>query len=660
MTNKPKKISDLPALSPASLDTTYIVGISGSTTYKISINQLTSSLDTTFATDLVTTALSSSLNSKLSTSSFNSYTASFSASVPNGTISGSSQLTSSFDGRYAITGSANAILYQTASAASTWTFNHFLATPYPVVTVYDNNNNIIIPQSITSNDSSSLTITFSSARTGVAVASKGGYVGSAVGTATTANALSTARLINGTSFDGTQNITIPNLVSGSSQVSLAGTLDYTSLFTGIASATSSLNTKFSTLGGLTGSFATTGSNIFRGNQTITGSLFVSGTILQNDGGLALQDGTILYHSSSTWFIPTSTVSTSGTTATSVGTQFTSGMVGAKLTILRESKIITAFTSNTQVTVDSAYSQNYSSIPSGSWGVYSKAFEIKADSTIGYYDKTGTFVFGKRSDSNVLAQNLLSSTSDSFYLLANSFGINKNFTINWSDDTSGVNTKSIGLRRNNTGSLEIFDGINVDGAVANRRDLILRNITGSNAFFSGSTTITGSLGVSGSQAITGSFYLNGRKQFNVGAFASTITQSGSANVSQSISFNTTDISQGVSIVSNSKITLANTGTYNIQFSAQVDRVSGSGTDVVYIWLTKNGVNVSNSATVVTVSGAAAAAKVVPAWNFVVDANANDYYELIWQSPDANIQIIKFAASGNIPLIPSVILTVTQVA
>jgi hypothetical protein len=450
MTNKSKKISDLPSLSPASLDTTYVVGISGSTTYKISINQLTSSLDSVFATDLAAAALSSS----------------------------------------------NAIMYQTASAASTWTFNHFLATKYPIVNVYDNNDNIIIPQSIVANNSSSLTITFSSPRTGTAVASKGGYVGSAVGNATTANALATGRLINNTLFDGTQNITIPNLVSGSTQISLAGTSDYNSLFAGVASSTASLNVFTSSINIWSSSLATTGSNVFRGNQTITGSLFVSGTILQNGGGLALQDGTILYHSSSTWFIPTSTVSTSGTTATSVGTQFTSGMVGAKLTILRESKIITAFTSNTQVTVDSAYSQNYNSIPSGSWGVFSKAFDIQSDSSIYYYNKTGTVVFGKRSDSNVYAANLLSTSGDSFYLLANSFGINKNFTINWSDDTSGVNTKSIGLRRNNTGSLEIFDGVTVDGAIANRRDLIARDITGSNATFSGSFNITGSLTMSG--------------------------------------------------------------------------------------------------------------------------------------------------------------------
>jgi hypothetical protein len=78
MANSRKKISELPALSVASLDTTFVLGISGSTTYKISINNLTSSLDGAFATDLVTNALSNTLDTKLSTSSFNSYTASIS------------------------------------------------------------------------------------------------------------------------------------------------------------------------------------------------------------------------------------------------------------------------------------------------------------------------------------------------------------------------------------------------------------------------------------------------------------------------------------------------------------------------------------------------------------------------------------------------------
>jgi hypothetical protein len=126
-----------------------------------------------------------------------------------------------------------------------------------------------------------------------------------------------------------------------------------------------------------------------GTSTITGSLNVSGSILQNGGALATQDGTILYHTSA-WFTPTSTISTSGTTATSIGTQFTSAMVGAKLTIGGESRIIATYISTTQVTVATAYSQNYSAIVAGSWGVYSRAFqsyELKGSTE--YYEATYT-------------------------------------------------------------------------------------------------------------------------------------------------------------------------------------------------------------------------------------------------------------------------------
>lgn len=167
-------------------------------------------------------------------------------------------------------------------------------------------------------------------------------------------------------------------------------------------------------------------------------------------------------------------------------------------------------------------------------------------------------------------------------------------------------------------------------------------------------------VTGSVNVSGSIYLNGNKQFNYGAFYDTTTQSGSINVSQSITYNSTDYSQGVSVTSGSRLTISNPGVYNIQFSAQVDRVSGSGTDTIYIWLKKNGTNINNTATAVIVTGGAVASKVVPAWNFIVNASANDYYELAWQATDANIQIVAATASGNIPAIPSIITTVTQVA
>ena len=126
-------------------------------------------------------------------------------------------------------------------------------------------------------------------------------------------------------------------------------------------------------------------------------------------------------------------------------------------------------------------------------------------------------------------------------------------------------------------------------------------------------------------------------------------------------NTDPDSNGVSIVSNSRITFGYSGVYNIQFSAQADRVSGSGTDTIDIWFRKNGVDVTDSNTIVTVSGGAAAAKIVAAWNYMLDLNANDYVELMWRTSDTRLELIADPAgtSPTRPAIPSIIVTAQQV-
>ena len=181
-------------------------------------------------------------------------------------------------------------------------------------------------------------------------------------------------------------------------------------------------------------------------------------------------------------------------------------------------------------------------------------------------------------------------------------------------------------------------------------------SGSNTFVEGTLNVSGSTSFTGSLTIQSgsSFFANGNKQFNVGAFSSLVTQSGSANVSQSMNFGTTDISDGVSIASNSRITLANSGTYNIQFSAQTQATGGA--DNLYIWLKKNGSNVAASAGNVEIANNQ---EVIAAWNYVVDASSNDYFELCWQAGNVGTILLAENASGNIPSIPSIILTVTQV-
>ena len=108
---------------------------------------------------------------------------------------------------------------------------------------------------------------------------------------------------------------------------------------------------------------------------------------------------------------------------------------------------------------------------------------------------------------------------------------------------------------------------------------------------------------------------------------------------------------------SKIFFTNTGLYNIQFSAQLDK-TGGGKDSIFIWPRINGVNVPDSATKVVIQGSTD--EVVAAWNFLLVIEAGDYFELAWQSNDTNLVILAESAASNYPAIPSIILTATWVS
>lgn len=143
----------------------------------------------------------------------------------------------------------------------------------------------------------------------------------------------------------------------------------------------------------------------------------------------------------------------------------------------------------------------------------------------------------------------------------------------------------------------------------------------------------------------------------GVFYSTATQTAAViNTAYPITFNATDITDGVYIgTPTSRVYVDRVGTYNFQFSAQLNKASASGKHV-YIWYRVNGVDAANSAGKVNLSGNDAA--VIAAWNYVLKLNAGDYFELVWSTDDTGCQIIALGASAPVPAIPSVILTVTD--
>ena len=143
----------------------------------------------------------------------------------------------------------------------------------------------------------------------------------------------------------------------------------------------------------------------------------------------------------------------------------------------------------------------------------------------------------------------------------------------------------------------------------------------------------------------------------GSFYDTTTQIPAAiNTAYAMTFNTTDLSFGVTRGSpTSRIFVDRPNIYNVQFSAQVHKTSG-GVGLIYVWLRKNGTNVPDSAGQIRIQGNDG--EILAAWNYVIQLNAGDYIELMWEVDDTSVELLAEAATGIHPSIPSVILTVTD--
>ena len=107
--------------------------------------------------------------------------------------------------------------------------------------------------------------------------------------------------------------------------------------------------------------------------------------------------------------------------------------------------------------------------------------------------------------------------------------------------------------------------------------------------------------------------------------------------------------------NGLITAQNAGLYNFQFSLQLTS-SNSSTQYYWIWYRKNGQDVPNSATKLSISSNSII--LAPSWNFPVHMVIGDTFELMWAADGLNVSITNIPATAFCPACPSVILTVQQ--
>jgi hypothetical protein len=609
---------------------------------------------------------------------------------------------------------------------TTWTFNHDLGTRTPIITVFDTNYNQIIPENIELTSTSSATITFPTAESGFAIASLGGSTGTALSSSYSlySTYASTASYYVETdpvfvAKSGSFATTGSNRFIGNQTItgSTTSTLGFTGSLFGTASwannaLTASYITASNVIGilpvtnGGTGVTSSSGANsvVLRdANQNISVNNINAGTTTQ-----VTTDQTISLSVSSS-FVQVATGTTNNiffnlpnSTTLPIGASYqfnnntTSGYIGVRNYTVSNTlstipaggavQVILISNSSTDGTWDVL---NYT--PKNiSWGTDA----LTATNTAASFSKltvtagvTGS-LFGTASWANnaltasyvrplvqdvIITGSLKVSGSNTLIggtVLSGSINISGSTTLNGSTSFYGTHTLS--------GSNTIIGNTTLSGSFEVSGSTILHNsifiVTGSTYIkgvtaISGSTQITGSLNVVDGDinVVSGSSFTRwGNKLFNYGQFSSTETQSGSADTAYAMKFNTTDFASGVSMVSNgsglTRITVANTGIYNLQFSAQLGNTANSTIDFD-IWFAYTGSNIANSNTQLTISKTpGSVGRLVAAWNFMTPITAGDYLEIIWSctAGTGQLQAVGTQTVPTRPAIPSVIATLTQIA
>jgi len=164
-----------------------------------------------------------------------------------------------------------------------------------------------------------------------------------------------------------------------------------------------------------------------------------------------------------------------------------------------------------------------------------------------------------------------------------------------------------------------------------------------------------------------FGIRGGKFMNnpYGAFQDSTDQvAGNTTTAYPVTFNTTDFSNGVTIASGSRITVADSGIWNLQFSIQFTNTTNASQDVD-IWFRVNGTNAANSNSrfgFAPRKGVGDPFHTIAALNYFLSLNVNDYVEIMWRTSDVGVTIEQYAASSSPtrPAVPSAIATLSFVS
>lgn len=150
----------------------------------------------------------------------------------------------------------------------------------------------------------------------------------------------------------------------------------------------------------------------------------------------------------------------------------------------------------------------------------------------------------------------------------------------------------------------------------------------------------------------------------GSFYDVTDQTGSTSAATAVKFGTVDMNgHGVTVVTDgsalTRITYAEAGTYMIAPNLQFKNSDTSDNDAT-IWLRKDGANVANSATIITIPKASDGGNAFFQIVFYVTVTAGQYLQVMWLPENAAVTIDYTAAGAIAPAVPSAIVVTERIA
>ena len=215
-----------------------------------------------------------------------------------------------------------------------------------------------------------------------------------------------------------------------------------------------------------------------------------------------------------------------------------------------------------------------------------------------------------------------------------------------------------------GGSELFECVqsstSVKASATQIKNFVGSSLNISNGVIS-SVTISNATGSFASITVTaGAIPFNTITNRAVGQFESHVDQTAvSANVAYVVQMNNAaPFNTGITIASSTNVTVAAAGVYSINASIQFANSDSSDHDVTF-WFRKDGTNISNSASKLTVPKAADGGQALAQVTIFESLAVSSYVQLVWSPENTAVTLDYSTASGVIPEIPSVIFNMQRI-